>query len=209
MAKIIDIVGKKFNMLTVVEISHKNSRGRYYWKCVCECGNTHIVEGTTLKSGATKSCGCIKTTHNLTNHWFFKRWKAQYRRCNDVNDISYKNYGGRGIKCLWTLEEACKWADENKPPNTDIKYDCDRIDNDGHYCSENVRWATRDENNSNKRSNVGVGYYEHTPSTTVDFRKYCNKHGLDYDSFDKIFSGIKSHRKNKYFYFKKEIEGVV
>lgn len=58
MREVIDLTGKKFGKLAVVEISEK--RGNYYyWKCICDCGNEAVIRGNRLTSGKTKSCGCL------------------------------------------------------------------------------------------------------------------------------------------------------
>jgi len=55
-----DLTGQKFNKLTVEGLNHYNPKTRqYYWKCSCECGGTAIVYSGHLKSGHTKSCGCL------------------------------------------------------------------------------------------------------------------------------------------------------
>jgi hypothetical protein len=57
-----DIVGKKYNSLTVVSYSHTIRTygvNRPVWDCVCDCGKTAKVQGHCLKSGNTKSCGCM------------------------------------------------------------------------------------------------------------------------------------------------------
>ena len=51
------MIGRKFGLLTVVEQA-KSNRGKR-WKCVCECGNETVVYGYRLKSGHTRSCGCL------------------------------------------------------------------------------------------------------------------------------------------------------
>lgn len=56
----IDITGQTFGKLTVIECAGKLDGRRYFWKCQCECGNIVIKEGTVLRSGNTKSCGCGK-----------------------------------------------------------------------------------------------------------------------------------------------------
>jgi len=56
--KFIDIKGKKFNRLTVIEKSHVAHK-TVYWKCICDCGKTKIVNGVALRKNKTKSCGCI------------------------------------------------------------------------------------------------------------------------------------------------------
>ena len=62
---LIDISGQKFGRLLVLKkiASKKTNNGstKIFWLCKCDCGNTSIVEGNSLKQGNTKSCGCIKS----------------------------------------------------------------------------------------------------------------------------------------------------
>lgn len=64
MPKIIDLVGQRFEKLTVLErdfnyITKNNKPGRgVYWKCKCECGKEVVVNGWDLRGGRTTSCGC-------------------------------------------------------------------------------------------------------------------------------------------------------
>lgn len=60
MAEFIDLTGKKFNKLTVLERVDNKTGNRYKWKCLCDCGNTTFVYPKNLKSGHTKSCGCLQ-----------------------------------------------------------------------------------------------------------------------------------------------------
>lgn len=50
--------GTKFNFLTVVKFSHYDKHKRKHYWVKCECGAEKSVQGTLLKSGNTKSCGC-------------------------------------------------------------------------------------------------------------------------------------------------------
>ena len=59
MAKLIDITGKKYNMLTVISKA-ESKNGRSYWNCVCDCGNKIVVYKNSLRTGNTKSCGCFR-----------------------------------------------------------------------------------------------------------------------------------------------------
>lgn len=59
----ISLIGKKFGRLRVLSYagdeyigSDNNSR----WVCLCDCGNQTIVGSGKLKSGHTKSCGCLQ-----------------------------------------------------------------------------------------------------------------------------------------------------
>lgn len=53
-----DLTGRRFGRLKVVEQAFKR-RGRFFWRCVCACGDEKVIDGHSLKSGATKSCGCL------------------------------------------------------------------------------------------------------------------------------------------------------
>ena len=61
----IDLTGKKFGKLTVVkrQPNHITPSGqtKAMWLCLCDCGNETIVSSQDLKSGHTKSCGCLPT----------------------------------------------------------------------------------------------------------------------------------------------------
>lgn len=56
-----DLLGQKFGLLTVVELSDRKlpDTGRL-WKCECECGNIAYVPSNRLTSGNTLSCGCLR-----------------------------------------------------------------------------------------------------------------------------------------------------
>ena len=55
----IDMTGKKFHRLTVIRETGRDNSGQVLWECRCDCGNTSIVRGRDLRSGGTKSCGCL------------------------------------------------------------------------------------------------------------------------------------------------------
>ena len=54
-----DLTGQKFNRLAVLGLGERNSSGQVQWKCRCDCGNIVLATTTYLKSGHTKSCGCL------------------------------------------------------------------------------------------------------------------------------------------------------
>jgi hypothetical protein len=60
MPKKINLVGKRFGRLVVVSEHGKTQYGVILWECKCDCGNTIYVVGQSLRSGATKSCGCLQ-----------------------------------------------------------------------------------------------------------------------------------------------------
>ena len=59
-AKRENLIGQTFERLSVIELG-KVEKGRVYWKCLCTCGNEILVQTNHLKSGHTKSCGCLNS----------------------------------------------------------------------------------------------------------------------------------------------------
>lgn len=88
MGKLIDLTGQKFNRLTVLELGKRNSCGQIQWKCKCECGNIVFVTTTYLKTGHTKSCGCLnrESASNRLKQKSFVDKKQEYRNNNFLKD---------------------------------------------------------------------------------------------------------------------------
>lgn len=159
MSSFIDLTGKRFGRLVI--LSRDGSyHGFALWKCQCDCGNITITRGTSLRSGATQSCGCFNreqttkrlvsqnTTHGLTGSSEYHAYYHAKKRCMNPNDIGWKDYGGRGIKFLIPSFEAFIEKIGKRPSP---KYSLDRQNNDGNYTLENIRWATKSEQMANRR----------------------------------------------------------
>ncbi len=58
-AKRENLTGQRFGRLTVISYAGKTKDNRNQWHCKCDCGNTTVVKTCNLKSGRTKSCGCL------------------------------------------------------------------------------------------------------------------------------------------------------
>jgi hypothetical protein len=154
--KLVDLTGKVFGRLTVLERSfYKN--GRVYWKCECSCGNIAHINGKDMKSGHTKSCGCLGR-HGFSSHRFYHTWLGMMARCYREDDIKYKWYGGREIVVCdeWKdMKEFLKWCDGQKVPDG---YTLDRSENNGNYCPENCIFVSKKQQSRNRRSNIVVNY---------------------------------------------------
>lgn len=172
--RFIDLSGNRYGKLTVIK--RAENRGKdVFWLCKCDCGNTTEVNGSRLRSGKTKSCGCLRketyrkswshvsrnVKHGKTNTRLYRIYKKMYRRCYCPETKYYKNYGGRGITiCLeWLGENGFPnfydWAMENGYKDS---LSIDRIDNDKGYSPDNCRWATAKEQANNTRSTVYLTY---------------------------------------------------
>lgn len=170
-----DYTGLRYGHLVMLERAHKYEKnGSYYWKCKCDCGNITYATPQSLRSGRQVSCGCVRresarnvglknATHHETNTRLFNLWNNILLRCENHNAVSYKRYGGRGIKVCPEWHEYTAFRDWalSHGYNKDAKRGestIDRIDNNGDYEPGNCRFVSMKGQNNNRRNNVRVEY---------------------------------------------------
>jgi hypothetical protein len=175
MPKLNELTGQRFGRLLVRERAGTNSSKKPTWECKCDCGNVKVVVGAELIKGTTQSCGCLRKellakrseTHGMRKTRIYNIWYAMKRRCQEEKNISYPNYGGRGISVCdgWQdfinfkadmYDSYSKHVEKHGENQTTL----DRIDCDGDYTPENTRWATYtiQSRNSRVRQDNKTGY---------------------------------------------------
>lgn len=204
-----------YGRLLPIEPVGKDKYRNILWKCICTCGNIHITKSHLLRSGESKSCGCLQkeivskiakklfTTHNKTHTPEYQSWADMKKRCYNKNSIDYPNYGERGIivcdKWLGKSGFSNFYIDMGKRPSEN--HSVDRYPNtNGNYEPTNCRWGTDYEQSRNKRVNV---WYEYNGLKMVqaDWAKrfnvsssnlkfYIDKHGFN-AAFNYYLSKIK------------------
>lgn len=158
-----DVLGNKYGRWTVIDdtMNKKNGSRIVVVQCSCEKKIIKSVALSSLKSGDSSSCGCVKEensigdrtrTHGLTKHPLYDLFNKIINRCENKEFIRYQDWGGRGI---FICEE---WRNDFQ-----LFYDwcisngykeglqIDRRDNDGPYAPWNCRFLNNQENSFNQR----------------------------------------------------------
>ena len=161
---LIDMTGLKFDRLLVLSLAYTKNK-KSYWNCICDCGVQKIIRQDSLKSGRSKSCGCLNkerpVDHGLSGSKIYHVWASMKNRCNNSNDTNYEYYGGRGVSVysLWNKRDGFinfyKWAIQN---GYEKGLTLDRIDVNGNYEPDNCRWITHKKQMLNTRRNKRIKY---------------------------------------------------
>jgi len=154
----IDLTGARFGRLFVLGYIGKSSHRASMWLCRCDCGKEKVIVGKSLRNKETASCGCLHKdqlserlkTHGLSHTSEYRIWHGMIRRCEDEKHAAYKYYGGRGISVCKRWKSFENFYDDMgaRPSN---KYTIERVNNNKGYNFGNCMWATRTEQQRNKR----------------------------------------------------------
>ena len=167
-----NIAGQKFGELTAIEYvgdrEYPCGKKLSMWKCVCSCGNETTVSLSALRTGNTKSCGCLneknlqllsqsRIKHGDADSRLYMVWEQMRKRCKNKNDRSYKFYGAKGVSVCeeWDNDYGSfmRWSMENGYDPSAKRGECtlDRINPYGNYEPDNCRWIPLKEQFKNLR----------------------------------------------------------
>lgn len=171
----IDLSGKRFGRLTVINVADRTTSGTIRWDCVCDCGGRTKATTSSLRNGNVTSCGCYgreraaarmakrSKTHGWSKTKLYKKWRSMLDRCEDCSNKKYRIYGARGVRVCddWhRFEPFLEWAlmsgysESAERGNLTL----DRVDTNGNYEPDNCRFISTAAQNRNKRTNVMVSH---------------------------------------------------
>ena len=167
------MVGKRFGRLVVLSPFDTPKRGSY-WLCECDCGKTKAVSGKSLRTGHTKSCGCLhdelsslritaqNKRHGESKTRLYGIWVDMKKRCENKKHWAYSRYGGREICVCHEWQNYDIFASWAKGNGYDDTLTLDRKNNDGMYSPDNCRWVNRLVQARNKSNNRVYTYQGRT-----------------------------------------------
>jgi len=166
-------LGARYGRLVVRAAAGKTAARKLRWLCTCDCGKETVTVGSRLRSGHTKSCGCLSvelaaergrcmagsgaqlravTHHGGAHTYTYQSWAGMRARCLRPVTNRYENYGGRGITICDRWNDFANFlTDMSVRPSGKTLH---RIDHHGHYEPSNCRWATPKEQAANKRASI-------------------------------------------------------
>ncbi len=192
-----EYIGKRYGRLTVIGFNLETGEKRK-WRVRCDCGKEFDTIPWYVKSGDTRSCGCLhieaikeantKHKHPIEeNLRLYNIYKGIKKRCYNEKDFTYKNYGARGIKMckewLDSYDSFFEWAMSNEYKD-DLTIE--RVDVNGNYCPENCKWITNGEQGLNKRNTIWVNYR----GEKIQLVSLCERLGKSYDL---VYERIKTY----------------
>jgi hypothetical protein len=159
--RLIDLTGQRLGKLLVL---HRTASFRYRdklipaWLCRCDCGREAVIRGASLRPSkgrktGTQSCGCLHVKHGMYGTPEYSAWQSMRGRCENPKMGNYYLYGGRGISVCerWSASFEAFLKDMGLRPSPD--HSLDRYpNNDGNYEPGNCRWATRKQQQRNRRT---------------------------------------------------------
>ena len=150
--------------------------------CFCECGKFRVVRLHHLKSGKSKSCGCLRKDypngykHGMIKSKEYNSWSSMWNRVSNPKNLAYRDYGGRGITVCGEWKDFEIFYRDMGPRPKGLTLE--RIDNNGPYAPWNCKWATKLEQANNRRSNILLTFNNKAQTIT----QWAKELKLEYDT---------------------------
>lgn len=138
------MIGNIFARLQVIESAPKTDK-HLKWLCVCSCGNKVVVRASALRTGRTKSCGCLvierMSTHKEGKTRLYQTWINMRRRCTDPKAKDFKNYGALGVSYTPLWDDFAVFREWALSTGYTDDLTIDRNEVTGNYEPSNCKWA--------------------------------------------------------------------
>ena len=149
--KKIEMIGKKFGMLTVIGDAGPDPKGHWMYECQCDCGTIKKIHGTHLRGNKTISCGCKNKLKGICSDLWYGIVKGSLRvrtsrnklEVNITKEYVYNLFLEQNGKCKLSglpISLPKKWRDRNHTASLD------RIDSSKGYVIDNVQWVHKHVN---------------------------------------------------------------
>lgn len=179
------MVGSTFGRWTVLKIKSEKGK-RTKCLCRCSCGTEKYVDSSSLRSGSTKSCGCLKnemlksglrTTHGLRNHPLYIIWCHMKHRCYNKNNKRYNTYGKLGVKLIDEWLDFKNFHDWSIANGYKKGLSIERKNPTGDYSPSNCTFIPMLLQPSNRRNSMYVEF----EGQQIRLIELCQKHDVDYN----------------------------
>ena len=159
MSRLINLAGNKYGRWEVISRQGADHRNESLWLCRCGCGQTGVITSSSLRSGNSQSCGCLRkeetikrlSTHGMSETILYNRWRTMINRCENHSHIQYADYGGRGITVCESWHDFSNFFRDMGEPLS--FQSIERKDTNGNYEPSNCVWASMEQQQNNRRNN--------------------------------------------------------
>lgn len=151
-----EMVGTRLGWVTIISPQKRWSQKWNHCYVLTKCNGCESIQWqdlNQLQRGKSKGCQACSQKRKIPI-WLEKRLTAAKSRCENERDPEYRNYGARGIKFRFaSVIEAGQYL-MSLYPQLSRHLEIDRIDTNGNYEPGNIRFASHEQNQANKRNTV-------------------------------------------------------